>query len=26
LSEERRVLSGKFQHRFQRAACKSYCA
>jgi hypothetical protein len=26
LSEERRVLSGKFQRRFQRAACKSYSA
>jgi hypothetical protein len=26
LSEERRVLSGKFQRRFQRAACKSYTA
>ena len=26
LSEERRVLSGKFRRRFQRAACKSYSA
>jgi hypothetical protein len=26
LSEERRVLSGKLQRRFQRAACKSYSA
>jgi len=26
LSEERRVLTGKLQRRFQRAACKSYIA